>query len=120
MTMHVHTANGVSIPCRRETAGGCRICELTDPASPHYRADYAALYDGTTTHTVVAAAAPPEEPATHGLPLAGDLVAALTKRMGIDWVVKTVADELGVDCHCVERQQKLNALDAKLRQFLGW
>jgi hypothetical protein len=54
------------------------------------------------------------------LPLAGNLVAALTKRMGIDWVVKTVADELGVDCHCVERQQKLNALDAKLRRFLGW
>jgi hypothetical protein len=54
------------------------------------------------------------------LPLAGDLVAALTKRMGIDWVVKTVADELGVDCGCPERRQALNALDAKLRRFLGW
>jgi hypothetical protein len=54
------------------------------------------------------------------IPLAGDLVAALTKRMGIDWVVKTVADELGVDCHCESRRIAINRLDAKFRKYLGW
>jgi hypothetical protein len=52
--------------------------------------------------------------------MAGDLVAALTKRMGVDWVVKAVADELGVDCGCADRAEKLNRLDAKFRRFLGW
>jgi hypothetical protein len=118
--MRTHTANGVSTPCRRETAGSCRICNLIDPASPYYRADYAALYGGATTHTVVAAAAVPDTATTYGIPLAGDLVAALTKRMGIDWVIKTVADELGVPCGCDDRRIKWNELDAKFRRFLGW
>jgi hypothetical protein len=120
MTMRTHTANGVSTPCRRETAGSCRICELTDPVSSHYRADYAALYDGTTTHTVVAAAAPPEEPTPSSL-LAGDLLAAFTARVGADRAAKWVAAKLGAeDCGCEARRQALNTLDAKLRRFLGW
>jgi hypothetical protein len=52
--------------------------------------------------------------------LAGDLVAALTKRIGADRAAKYVADKLGADCHCEERRQKLNALDARVRRFLGW
>jgi hypothetical protein len=118
--MRTHTANGIEIACRRETAGSCRICELTDPDSPSYRADYARLYSGATTHTVTAAVPVPDIATTYGIPLAGDLVAALTKRMGIDWVVKTVAEELGVPCGCDDRRVKLNALDAKFRRFLGW
>jgi hypothetical protein len=59
-------------------------------------------------------------PALAHIPLAGDLVAAMTERMGIDWVVKTVADELGLECGCPERQRKMNELDAKFRRFLGW
>jgi hypothetical protein len=118
--MRVHTADGVAIPCRRETAGSCRICDLTDPASPHYRADYAALYGGTTTHTVVAAVTP-EEPPTNGLPLAGDVAAAFTARVGADRAAKWVAAKLGAeDCGCDARRLAINALDAKLRRFLGW
>ncbi|MFL6141680.1 MAG: hypothetical protein ACJ72N_07395 [Labedaea sp.] len=54
------------------------------------------------------------------IPLAGDLFAALTKRIGADRAVKYVSDKLGVDCHCEERRRKANELDAKVRRFLGW
>jgi hypothetical protein len=68
--MRTHTANGVEIACRRETAGSCRICDLTDPDSPHYRADYARLYGGGATAfaptVVVAAAGTPTEAWTAG------------------------------------------------------
>jgi hypothetical protein len=68
--VRTHTANGVEIACRRESAGSCRICELTDPDSPSYRADYARLYSGGATAfapTVVdAAAGTPTEAWTAG------------------------------------------------------
>jgi hypothetical protein len=54
------------------------------------------------------------------IPLAGDLFAALTKRIGADRAVKYVSDKLGVDCHCEERRRKANELDARVRRFLGW
>jgi hypothetical protein len=118
--MRTHTANGVEIACRRETAGSCRMCDLSDPASPHYRADYAALYGGATTHTVTAAAPVPDTAMTYGIPLAGDLVAAFTARVGADRAAKWVAAKLGFeDCHCAERQQKLNELDKSIRKYLN-
>lgn len=54
------------------------------------------------------------------LPLAGNLVAAMTERLGIDTLVSTIAEELGVDCGCESRRLKLNELDARFRKFLGW
>lgn len=66
---------------------------------------------------------PPADPDTpnpaQGLPLAGDLVAGLTRLLGVDGAVKYVADYLGVDCGCPERREKLNRLDATVRKFLG-
>jgi hypothetical protein len=52
--------------------------------------------------------------------LAGDLVAAFTARVGADRAAKWVATKLGVDCQCEARRLALNALDAKLRKYLGW
>lgn len=34
------TPDGETIRCNAGTPRGCRICELIDPASPHYREDY--------------------------------------------------------------------------------
>jgi hypothetical protein len=63
----------------------------------------------------------PEPAPSYGLPLAGDLAAAFTARVGADRAVKWVAAKLGTeDCGCDRRRQALNALDAKLRRFLGW
>lgn len=67
-----------------------------------------------------AAAGP--RPATPPPALAGDLVAGLAHRIGADraadWVARQV---LGIpDCNCAARQAALNALDAKVRRFLGW
>jgi hypothetical protein len=60
-------------------------------------------------------------PPSYGLPLAGDLAAAFTARVGVDRAAKWVAAKLGIeDCGCPERQAALNRLDAKLRRFLGW
>jgi hypothetical protein len=55
---------------------------------------------------------------TAPIPLAGDLVAALTARVGADRLASWVAAQLGADCGCAERQRKLNELDVKLRRWL--
>lgn len=40
MTTHA-APGGAPIPCMGD---GCRICQLIDPASPHYREDYRRLF----------------------------------------------------------------------------
>jgi hypothetical protein len=60
-----------------------------------------------------------KDPALVGIPLAGDLVAAATKRLGVDRFVRYVSAQLGVECGCPARQEALNRLDAKLRRWLG-
>jgi hypothetical protein len=56
---------------------------------------------------------------SYGFPLAGDIIAAATARLGIDRLAKYMAEQLGVECGCPERQQKLNRLDMRLRKWLG-
>lgn len=53
------------------------------------------------------------------LPLAGDLIKAASRRLGADRLARWVAARLGVDCGCEERRLRINALDAKLRKYLG-
>jgi hypothetical protein len=53
------------------------------------------------------------------LPFTGDLIAAATARLGIDRLANYVAEQLGGECHCPERREKLNRLDARLRKWLG-
>jgi hypothetical protein len=118
---HCPAADG--LPCR---AGGfCDWAAAGDPVHLRHIAAVALRDAGRPTPAQPAVPCNEVAPATpgsilDGIPLAGNLVAAMTKRMGIDWVVKTVADELGVPCGCEDRQVKLNALDAKFRRFLGW
>jgi hypothetical protein len=53
-------------------------------------------------------------------PLAGDLMAAASQRLGADRLASWLASKLGVDCGCEWRRVKLNEIDAKLRKRLGW
>jgi len=71
--------------------------------------------------SALASGAPaPANPAPFpSLPLAGDLVALATKRLGADRLARWVAAKLGADCGCEARRQILNTLDAALRRYLG-
>lgn len=51
-------------------------------------------------------------------PLAGDIVAAMSRRIGGDRFARWVAKVIGADCECAGRQKKLNEIDAKLRRYL--
>jgi hypothetical protein len=64
---------------------------------------------------------PPAETRPREILLAGDLVAAVTARLGADRLAKWLAKvATGVpDCGCLERQRKLNEIDARLRKWLG-
>ena len=54
------------------------------------------------------------------VPLAGDIVAAMTKKLGADRAAKTLARLVGkADCGCAKRQQRLNDLDRRLRKVLN-
>jgi hypothetical protein len=55
------------------------------------------------------------------IPLAGDIIAAVTSKLGVDKATKKLARLLGkADCGCAARRARLNRLDARLRKrFLG-
>lgn len=133
--MTEHVAPGMApIPCLKERFGSCPTCELLDPASPRYREGYRRLFhpeefpESPAPPPVPAppAVAPRPDPSPDpvprfaSIPLAGDLVAAMTKRMGVDRFTRYVTEKLGVDCGCESRRVKLNELDAKFRKWLGW
>jgi hypothetical protein len=61
----------------------------------------------------------PLKPAPPTIPLAGDLVAALTHKLGVDRAAKYLAKLAGKpDCGCEKRRVWLNRLDARLRSWL--
>ena len=104
-------ANGSVTNCRGDR---CRICAMIDRSGPHYREDYRRLF-----HPEEFPDAPAVSQPTPAIPLAGDLVAALTAKLGADRAAKWVAEKLGGDCHCAARREKMNRLDRKLRRWLG-
>lgn len=119
--------DGTGLPCVRESHGACRVCDLIDRDGPHYREDYRRLFHPeefpapttTTPAPVIAAVSRPAPPSPPAIPLAGDLVAALTHRLGADRAAKWVARKLGTDCGCSRRQAALNRADAAARRYLA-
>lgn len=112
--------DGARVPCLRVSHGRCRVCELTDRASPYYREDYRRLFHPEEFPESAPKVTPPiqGQPA-RSIPLAGDVVAALTARVGADRAAEWVASKLGKDCGCAARREKLNRLDQSVRKFLG-
>jgi hypothetical protein len=55
-----------------------------------------------------------------GIPLAGDLVEAMAKRIGADRLMQLVHREVGGCLPCAARRDVLNRLDRRFRKFLGW
>jgi hypothetical protein len=53
------------------------------------------------------------------VPLAGDIVAELIHRAGVDRAAAWLTARIGADCGCPGRRELLNQLDAKLRRRFG-
>lgn len=123
--MNTHTpAGGHPVPCQKDT-GRCRICELIDPDSPEYQESYRRLYHPEEFLTVdvpeyahVPSQLPPASPVTPNIPLMGDLATRAIATFGGDRIAKYISEKLGVPCGCIERAQKLNKLDRKIRDYL--
>lgn len=100
--------------------GHHRYRELCDPDHPAYDPAYVRYVLDRAAGPEPTRPRPVAPPPTPAIPLAGDLVAALTAKIGADRAAKWVATKLGKDdCGCGARRAKLNALDAKVRAFLG-
>ncbi len=114
----------------------CRICELIDPASPSYSPGMRRMYHPeefpdqpapvrngrlTSGHYVNGHVAPMPTARTgrRHWPLAGDLMAAATKRIGADRLTRWLHERIGVNCRCQDRQRRLNEADRRLRKWLG-
>jgi hypothetical protein len=118
------------IPCLRESHGHCAICERIDRDGPNYSEPYRRLFhpEEFPEEPPVVVSAPPPQPAVPCQdagpapvwPLAGDLLEAAIKRFGGDRLAKYVEAKTGKPCECEARRLALNALDAKLRKYLGW
>jgi hypothetical protein len=67
--------------------------------------------------TTAAPTAPKPAPV---IPLAGDLVEAMAKRIGADRLARLVHREVGGCLPCAARRDVLNRLDRRFRRFLGW
>jgi hypothetical protein len=104
------------------------LCGWVEPGGPRYHTQGAAtlvrMASGATelpprmeaTASASAVVAPPVAPT---IPLAGDLVAAATKRLGADRLARWIEAKVGVDCGCESRREALNRLDEKLRCYLS-
>lgn len=64
-------------------------------------------------------AGPPADPLA-GIPLAGDVVAALAARIGADRLAAWWAKKTGRPCGCAERRAKMNAATRVLIRSAGW
>ena len=113
---------GSDLLCPRWPTNHTRFCEWADPNHPDHVPDA----KGVLTRIALARAgtpAPAERPTPPGpaVPLAGDLVAALTHAVGADRAAKWVAKALtGMpNCGCPARAAWLNDQDRKLRRLVG-
>lgn len=63
---------------------------------------------------------PPDPPSPlAGIPLAGDVVAALAARLGADRLARWWAEKTGRPCGCAERRAKLNRATRALIRLAG-
>lgn len=60
---------------------------------------------------------PPITPENLGLPLAGDVVEVVAKRIGAERFAKWIEAKTGVNCGCASRKEALNRLSEKLLKW---
>lgn len=121
----IHQAPGhVPLECTAEKFGSCAICDLI-ATNEHYRrlfepggADEPAA--PASQPAVIHAGAGPVARPLPDIPLAGDVVEALAKRIGADRLARIWEQWTGVPCGCEERKAKLNAATEKLLKWARW
>lgn len=119
-----HCPLAADLLCPRWPTNHTAFCDWADPGHPGHAPNAA---EALTRIALGRAGTPlpPECPPTTSrsspapsIPLAGDLVAALTARIGADRAAKWIAAKLGTDCRCAARQARLNSLDRTVRRWL--
>lgn len=110
--------------CPRWPSNHTTFCNWVDPGHPNFKADGADVLIRMARRepvppSVISPRGETPGPTPGTIPLAGDLVAALTARIGADRAAEWVASKLGKPCGCAARREKLNRLDRKLRKHFG-
>jgi hypothetical protein len=122
----IHQAPGhVPLECTAEKFGSCAICNLI-ATNEHYRRLFhpeefpdAAPVVPTSPAVIHTGAGPVARPLPD-IPLAGNVVEALAKRIGADRLAKLWEQWTGLPCGCEERKAKLNAATEKLLKWARW
>lgn len=94
-----------------------RYRELCDPSSPTYDPRYVPI----VIEMAGGEPAPPAPPVRLAppIPLAGDVVEAIAKRLGADRLAKWWERQTGLDCGCDERRRRLNRATKRLLKWAG-
>jgi hypothetical protein len=105
------------LPCR---AGNfCAWAGVAEPDPVHLRHIIDVALQDAGRPLPVQAAVSCNEPVvlTTPIPLAGDIVEAVAKRIGAARLAKWIEKHVGVDCGCAGRRDALNRLSEKLLKW---
>jgi hypothetical protein len=120
MSDHVLADGSGAVECPRDSGRRCRLCELLDPGHPDHIPAFLALYlrDGESPPPPTSPR-PRPVPALPDIPLAGDVVEAIARRIGADRLAAWWEKQTGKPCGCAERKEKLNRATGRLLRWAG-
>ena len=101
-----------------ERTGVDRYRRLCDVADRVYRPEYPAYILEKAARLLVEPAPDPPD-CLAGIPLAGDVVAAIAGRIGADRLAAWWERRTGRPCGCAERRERLNAATRTLLRLAG-
>jgi hypothetical protein len=109
------------LTCPALASGHARYCQWCDPAHPDHNPEWCARLvsiarrEPESTRNV--ASVPPRP--YPDIPLAGDVVEAMAKRLGADRLASWWEAMTGLPCGCAERREKLNRATERLLRWFG-
>jgi hypothetical protein len=121
----IHQAPGhVPLECTAEKFGSCTVCNLI-ATNDHYRRLFESEGDDVPAASapqpaVIHAGQGPVARSLPDIPLAGDVVEALAKRIGADRLAKLWEQWTGQPCNCDARREAMNRATEKLLKWARW
>lgn len=118
MSDHVLADGSGAIECPRDSGRRCRLCELLDPGHPDHIPEFRTLYlrDGEPPRPRPPTTSP-TTPRPPDIPLAGDVVEAIARRIGADRLTAWWERQTGMPCGCVDRKETLNRATERLLRW---